>query len=38
MPIAEEVAGVLYEGKAAADVVASLMQRETGPELSGIAG
>ena len=38
MPIAEEVAGVLYEGKAAADVVSSLMQRETGPELSGIAG
>ena len=38
MPIAEEVAGVLYEGKTAADVVASLMQRETGPELSGIAG
>src|SRR5207253_4748889 len=38
MPIAEEVAGVLYEGKAAADVVASLMQRETGTELSGFAG
>lgn len=37
MPIAEQVVGVLYGGKPAADVVSALMQRQAKPELHGIA-
>ncbi len=37
MPIAEQVVAVLYEGKRASDVIASLMQRESRAELHGIA-
>jgi glycerol-3-phosphate dehydrogenase (NAD(P)+) len=36
MPIAEQVVAVLYEGKAAADIVPSLMQRVAKSELHGI--
>jgi glycerol-3-phosphate dehydrogenase (NAD(P)+) len=36
MPIAEQVVAVLYEGKKASDVIASLMQRQSKPELHGI--
>ena len=36
MPIAEQVVAVLYEGKAAADIVPSLMQRAAKSELHGI--
>ena len=36
MPIAEQVVEVIYEGKNAADVIVSLMQREAKPELYGI--
>ena len=38
MPIAEQVVAVLYDGKKASDVIASLMQRRSKPELHGIAG
>jgi glycerol-3-phosphate dehydrogenase (NAD(P)+) len=37
MPIAEEVVAVLYEGKKAADVITSLMRRQSRAELHGIA-
>ena len=37
MPIAEQVVAVLYEGKKASDVIGSLMQRRSKPELHGIA-
>lgn len=37
MPIAEQVVAVLYEGKAAREIVPALMQREVKPELHGIA-
>ena len=37
MPIAEQVVAVLYEGKAAADVIPALMGRQAKPELHGIA-
>ena len=37
MPIAEQVVEVLYEGKKAKDVIASLMKREAKPEMYGIA-
>jgi glycerol-3-phosphate dehydrogenase (NAD(P)+) len=37
MPIAEQVVAVLYEGKKAADVIPALMQRQSKPELHGIA-
>ena len=36
MPIAEQVVAVLYDGKKAADVIASLMQRRSKAELHGI--
>jgi glycerol-3-phosphate dehydrogenase (NAD(P)+) len=37
MPIAEQVVAVLYEGKRARDVIATLMTREAKPELHGIS-
>ncbi|HEX7166972.1 MAG TPA: NAD(P)H-dependent glycerol-3-phosphate dehydrogenase [Acidimicrobiales bacterium] len=37
MPIAEQVVAVLYDGKKAADVIPSLMQRRAKAELHGIA-
>jgi glycerol-3-phosphate dehydrogenase (NAD(P)+) len=37
MPIAEQVVGVLYEGRTAKDAVIALMQRAAKPELYGIA-
>jgi glycerol-3-phosphate dehydrogenase (NAD(P)+) len=36
MPIAEEVVAVLYDGKKAADVITSLMRRQSTSELHGI--
>jgi glycerol-3-phosphate dehydrogenase (NAD(P)+) len=36
LPIMQEVVSVLYEGKNAADIVPSLMQRAAGPELEGL--
>ena len=36
MPIAEQVVAVLYDGKAASDVIPSLMQRQSRAELHGI--
>lgn len=36
MPIAEEVVAVLYDGKKASDVIASLMRRQSTSELHGI--
>jgi glycerol-3-phosphate dehydrogenase (NAD(P)+) len=36
MPIAEQVVAVLYEGKKASEVIGSLMQRRSKPELHGI--
>jgi len=36
MPIAEQVVGVLYDGKQASEIVPALMQREAKPELHGI--
>ena len=36
MPIAEQVVAVLYDGKAASDVIPSLMQRQSRSELHGI--
>jgi glycerol-3-phosphate dehydrogenase (NAD(P)+) len=37
MPIAEQVVAALYEGRPAMDTIAALMQRESKPELHGIA-
>ena len=37
MPITEQVVAVIYDGKKAADVIPSLMQREAKAELHGIA-
>ena len=36
MPIAEQVVAVVYEGKPAAEVIPSLMRRQSRPELHGI--
>ena len=36
LPIAEQVGAVLYEGRAAADIVPALMLREAKPELRGM--
>lgn len=36
MPIAEQVAAVIHEGKKAADIIPALMKREAKPELHGI--
>ena len=36
MPITEQVVGVLYHDKKAADAIPTLMRRETKPELEGI--
>jgi glycerol-3-phosphate dehydrogenase (NAD(P)+) len=36
LPIAEQVGAVLYEGRAAADIVPALMLREAKPELRGL--
>ena len=36
MPITEQVVGVLYHNKKAADAIPTLMRRETKPELEGI--
>src|SRR5207253_11463734 len=36
MPIAEQVVAVLYEGKAASEIVPSLMSRQAKAELHGI--
>ncbi len=36
MPIAEQVVAVLYDGKRAGDVIASLMSRQSRSELHGI--
>jgi glycerol-3-phosphate dehydrogenase (NAD(P)+) len=37
MPIAEQVVGVLYEGRQASDVVPALMTRQAGAELHGLS-
>jgi glycerol-3-phosphate dehydrogenase (NAD(P)+) len=36
LPIAEEIAAALYDGKKVTDIVVDLMQREIRPELHGI--
>lgn len=36
MPIAEQVAAVIHDGKSASDIIPSLMRRQAKPELEGI--